>query len=734
MPKPPRQKLPKGSRSLGTTPVSHITDPRFTNIQTDPRFRLPSRKTTHVKIDKRFARMLRDEEFSSKAKVDRYGRKLPKDAGRKELERYYRIEDGGGQGEDGEVDDDEEVELELKRANARDIEGSTSSSEESSSDEDLEDAEEDEVFGFPDEQEGEGESIPMGEPSARLAVVNLDWDNIRAADLMVVFSSFTPANGRILKISIYPSEFGRERMQREEMEGPPKEIFAQKRLEIQEEQALSESGSEEEIDEEIDEEENEKIKKSILKEDEGKEFNSAKLRRYQLERLRYYYAVLTCSSTSVAQAIYNAVDGTEYLTTANFFDLRFIPDELEFSDDKPRDECDRIPDGYRPNEFVTDALQHSKVRLTWDADDRSRKEAQKRAFAGSRAEIDENDLKAYLGSDSSGEDEPEPIIVDATADTGSHGRDEHAEEQGPSLSRKETERQRTRALLGLQIAPIKTNKSKIAASAPVGDMQVTFSSGLSSEPNKGSVFENEAPRDETTVEKYVRKEKERKSRRKEKIKNSRNAASSAADQAQLETAAPVDGDGSIEAVSVEDLGFADPFFTDPSSKPPKAQKVSKKSQNNELPRNESPSRAELELLMLPEKGAAAVITEPIKHFDMREIAAAEKALAKKQRHKGRAKLSAREKSAMAALVVEKDGSRGDNGGGASGDGFEMDVRDPRFGAVFDRSEFAIDPTHPRFQPTGGMKMLLKKKKKKKKKDLHLIIKTEEPTSSRRTPS
>lgn len=654
--------------------------------------------------------MLRDEEFSSKAKVDRYGRKLPKDAGRKELERYYRIEDEGDQGEDGEMDDGEEVELELGRTNDPDVEVSTSSSEESSSgEEDLEDAEEDEVFGFPDEQDAEGEGIPMGEPTARLAVVNLDWDNIRAADLMVVFSSFTPTNGRIWKISIYPSEFGRERMEREELEGPPKEIFAQKKLETQDEHFLSESGS----DEESDEEDDEKIKKSILKEDQGQEFNSAKLRRYQLERLRYYYAVLTCSSTSVAQAIYNAVDGTEYLTTANFFDLRFIPDEVDFLDDKPREECDRIPDGYKPNEFVTDALQHSKVRLTWDADDKSRKDAQKRAFAGSRAQIDENDLKAYLGSDSSGDDEPEPIIIDATAETCRSKRAEHADEQGPLLSKKETERQRTRALLGLQTDPISTKESRPTASAPIGDMQVTFSSGLSLEPNKGSVFENEPQRDETTVEKYVRKEKERKSRRKEKIKNSRNAAPTTADQAQ-ETANAVDGDDSTPP---EDLGFADPFFIDPSSKPQKAQKVSKRSHKQEPPRAESPSRTELERLMLPEKDAAGVTMEPIKHFDMREIAAAEKALAKKQRHKGRAKLSEREKSAMAGLLLaEKDGSKKDGArGGLSGDGFEMDVQDPRFGAVFDRSEFAIDPTHPRFQPTTGMRMLLAEGRRKRER-------------------
>ena len=657
--------------------------------------------------------MLRDEEFSSKAKVDRYGRKLPKDAGRKELERYYRMEDEGDQGEDGEVDDDEEVELELKKANGRDIEGSASSSEESSSDEDdLEDVDQTEVFGF-HEQDGEGKGIPMGEPSARLAVVNLDWDNIRADDLMVVFSSFTPANGRILKISIYPSEFGRERMAREEMEGPPKEIFAQRNIGIQDEHVRSESDSDEESDEEDDEE----IKKTILKEDQEQDFNSAKLRRYQLERLRYYYAVLICSSISVAQAIYDAVDGTEYLSTANFFDLRFIPDGVEFSDAYPRDECNKIPDGYRPSEFVTDVLQHSKVRLTWDADDRSRKEAQKRAFTGSRAEIDANDLKAYLGSDSSGEDEPEPVIVDATADTGSGQNFEHLDEQGPSLSKKEAERQRTRALLGLPIDPMTTNTSKRAASALVGDMQVTFSSGLS-QPNTKSVFENEPPRDETTVEKYVRKEKERKSRRKEKIKNSRKVASTTTDQVQLETGSSVDGSGSSGRASPEDLGFADPFFDDPSSKPPKSSEVSKKSHNKERPEAESPSRSELELLMLPENGTTATTTEPIKHFDMREIAAAEKALAKKQRHKSRAKLSAREKSAMAALLVDDKIERKEGegvGGQGLADGFEMDVQDPRFSAVFDRSEFAIDPTHPRFQPTGGMRMLLEEGRKKRER-------------------
>ncbi len=629
--------------------------------------------------------MLRDEEFSSRAKVDRYGRKLSKDAGKRELEKFYRIADENSEGEADDADDDKEVELELRRANTREAEITSSSSEESSSDEDDSEDLQEENFKFPDEQGEDGEGVPMGEPSSRLAVVNLDWDNIRAVDLMAVFSSFTPGNGRISKISVYPSEFGKERMAREEMEGPPKEIFAQRKPETKEKDVAL--GLESDEDESDGREDDEEIKKSLVREDQGEEFDSAKLRHYQLERLRYYYAVITCSSTPVAESIYNAVDGTEYLTTANFFDLRFIPNDLDFSDDKARDECDDIPDGYRPNEFVTDALQHSKVKLTWDTDDRSRKEAQKRAFAGSRADIDENDLKAYLGSDSSEDEAPVPVIINAT--TKESVAEHDADEQVPKLSKKEAERQRMRALLGLSAEPVVSKKAKTAGSAPVGDVQVTFSSAFTSEPQKGTVFKNEPPREETTVEKYIRKERERKKNRKEKMVDSGEAGSKI-DQAEAE----------IPSADAEDLGFNDPFFENPSSKASTKSK-SKKTQKTAKDSQNSTSLAELELLMIPEKSTSK---DAIKHFDMQEIALAEKALRKAKNSKGKSKLSKREKSALEAMRRE------------GGDGFEVDVQDPRFGAVFERSEFAIDPSHPKFKGTEGMKKILEEGRKKRRRE------------------
>ncbi|PYI01856.1 hypothetical protein BO78DRAFT_378184 [Aspergillus sclerotiicarbonarius CBS 121057] len=678
----------KGKKSGGsgekTDAGSVITDPRFANIQTDPRYRLPSKRQTHVKLDKRFAHMLRDKDFSRNAAVDRFGRKLARDDTKKQLERFYQLDDDAKQGEnedededeegdeleDASVADDEEVLRELKKVEgydpARDGGFDESSSEESSSDEDEEE-EEFQGFGeeeleYPDKQRAE---VPTGEVTDRIAVVNLDWDNIRAEDLMAVFSSFAPTGGRVLKVAVYPSEFGKERMEREETEGPPREIFASKK-------------DEEFDDDEMDsDEEEENIKKSILKEDKGEEFNSTQLRKYQLERLRYFYAILTFSSRDVAKHVYDLVDGAEYLSSANFFDLRFVPEDTDFSDDVPRDQCKRIPDGYQPNEFVTDALQHSKVKLTWDMEDKSRKDAQARAFRGSRKEIDENDLKAYLASDSSDDEEEEGgvEIVDTTQGNG----------ESSKISKKEDERQRLRALLGLGAEP----KPSAKPDGPVGEMEVTFTSGLAGGPNRDSIFENEPEKDETTIEKYIRKERERKKRRKEKLKATKRGEDGSDDE---EDDAPAITEGDDEKPQEEDLGFNDPFFDDPTGK---AAAVARRKEEKRKKREEraaeeaaaASKRAELELLMMEDNNKPG-----IKHFDMNEIEKAEKQ-ARKKNKKGK------NKGKQVETPV---------------DDFEMEVADPRFARLFESHEFAIDPTNPRFKSTSGMKALLEEGRKRRR--------------------
>ncbi|EYE93934.1 pre-rRNA-processing protein ESF1 [Aspergillus ruber CBS 135680] len=689
---PPTEKK-KSKKSGGSKDQAGtlITDPRFANIQSDPRYRLPSKRQTHVKLDKRFAHMLRDKDFSKNAAVDRYGRKLARDDTKKQLERFYQLDDEdkdddeddeeGDEKGSVEVARDEDVQKELKRLDssfdpARDGGFSDSSSEEESSSDEEDEEDEDakdlaEELDFPDKQQG---NVPMGEVSKRIAVVNLDWDNIRAKDLMAVFSSFVPSGGRVLKVSVFPSEFGKERMEKEETEGPPREIFAKKQ---------NDELYEDEEDVDSDEEE-ENIKQSMLKNDEGQEFNSTELRRYQLERLRYFYAILTFSTKEVAKHVYDSVDGAEYLSSANFFDLRFVPDDTDFSDDKPRDECERIPDGYKPNDFVTDALQHSKVKLTWDAEDKSRKDAQARAFKGGREEIDENDLKAYLASDNSDEESDEEREDVEVVDDTNGGSSE-------KVSKKEDERQRMRALLGLSTESARPSKSD----RPVGEMEVTFTSGLAGEPNRESIFENEPENDETTIEKYIRKERERKKRRKEKYRAAKGGDEGGVEEADEDSSKAADkSDKGKEKKEEEDLGFDDPFFNNPDGKAAaasrrKEEKRKKREEREAKEAAEAAHRAELELLMLDDKKS------DVKHFDMNEIEKAEKQARRKGKGKGKSKAKGQDEAAVT-------------------DDFHMDVNDPRFSRLFESHEFAIDPTNPKFKATSGMKALLDEGRKRRR--------------------
>ena len=617
-----------------------------------------------------------------KAQVDRYGRPLSSEADRKALERFYRLD---------EADDDDEVEKELRRIQQAEeaydparhggFDESSSSEEESSSDEsDI--VEEDAA-----DVQGDQSAIPVGAETHRIALVNMDWDNIRAMDLFAVASSLCPTSGRIESVVIYPSEYGRERMEREQLEGPPKELFSEKRKPPTEyprnDEPELESPPPDDPDGNI-------------------EASSRALRNYQISRLRYYYAIITSDTIHTASTLYAEMDGREYLSSANFFDLRFVPDEVTFEDpitDKPRDACHTLPSGYKPNEFVTEALTHSRIKLTWDAEDKTRQEVQKRAF--SRAEIDDNDLKAYIGSDNDSDSERSASpVVGAPAASATNNKTA-------------TARAKTRALLGLPAeadpAPSKP-KSK-----EQDDMQITFSSGLSSHDASGShsIFANkpEDVREESTREQYIRKERDRKAKRKERAKAARKGLPLADASAEVNEDADVDATPdahepvAADAQEDEENGdpFNDPFFTDPAAANAALKKEARKAEKR---RKQDTAAADAEQKAAERENLRKMMAdnsddgraEGSAHFNMADIKRREKEATKKGKHK------------------KKRGRDMDEDGEGREDDFELDLQDPRFKGVFERNEFAIDPTNPRFSGTRAMKAVLEEGRKRRAVD------------------
>lgn len=659
----------------GAGSASRISDPRFASFETDPRFRLPSKKSTKTTIDKRFAHMLKDDDFVAVAKVDRYGRKIKSDSKQKALQRLYqeekdeedKDEDDSDKQEDDEFDDDEIVQRELLKAHesydpARGG-GFSSSEEDSDSDSDEDDEGESGVdlpaAGDMQQFQDEQAEVEAGEVTNRIAIVNLDWDHIKSTDLMALFSSFLSADtGKVERISIYPSEFGKERMQQEEVEGPPKALF----------KSGGKDYTSDDSSDEDSEDEDEKIKKELMQEGNDEDFDSVALRKYQIDRLRYYYAVMICSSLKAAQKIYDATDGTEFQSSSNRLDLRFVPDDVTF-DDEPRDECDRVPDSYKPIEFVTSALQSSKVKLTWDMhpEETSRKDALNRAFSGSRAEIEENDLRAYLASDSE--------------DSISENEDDAQDEDAPKLSKKELARKKMREALGLAEEPAAKEKKM-----PVGDMQITFTPALTE-----SKAAKKEEKEETTLEKYKRKEKERKEKKRVANKAKREGRNPEASDVE-------DVEGAIDETGGDDLGFDDPFFTTEDAG---AGKTSKSAVRKEERRKKREAREAAEAESAAQKAhLSAVMAEDandkqaahLDHFDMNDILKAEKAAKKKGKGKSKGK------------KIE----------GELQSGFRMDVEDERFKAVFENHEFAIDPSNPKFKATEGMNKLLEEGRKKRR--------------------
>ncbi|OIV93563.1 hypothetical protein TanjilG_04795 [Lupinus angustifolius] len=544
-----KKKMKKGNSVIPpTTAANVISDPRFSSLHTDPRFRDAPKHKTKVAIDSRFDRIFTHKSFlPSSAPVDKRGKPKNDAASRHgSLRHYYKMEEEEEEKkvkDESESEEDEEEE-ELEQISDEDEEEDEilkvdrlkpeSDSEDES--EELEDEEESATDTDTDEDEEASEEetqeeVPNIEKEThRLAVVNMDWRYVKAVDLYVLLSSFVPSNGLIKSVAVYPSEFGIQRMKEEEVRGPVG-LFDDE----------NENSDEESSDDDIDNE---------------------KLRAYEKSRMRYYYAVVECDSITTADHIYKECDGLEFIQSSNALDLRFIPDDMEIKQ-PPRDVATEAPANYECKDFYSRALQHSKVNLSWDEDEPLRAKTLQRKFTDEQ--LDQLELKEFLTSDESESDD---------------GDDNNEMDDVPD--KKALKREKYRALL--QSGDGSDEDSEHDDDAQ--DMEVTFNTGL--EDISKHIMEKKDKNAETVWEAYLRKKREKKRARKNKSKFSSSSSS--------------DDDSDTVPEAAEE---ADDFFVEePSVKKRKKAEGKRDGENKhqDMDGMDKASKEELELLLADDKG------------------------------------------------------------------------------------------------------------------------------------
>ena len=179
--------------------VKPVTDDdRFAHVHNDPRFQSLPKQKRKVKIDQRFKGMFEEKEFQMNYVVDKHGRRIQKQ-GTDDIKRFYELDD------EEKVSGSEHSSSEGENQRHPWMQELTSSSSSDSDSDESSEEEAEEVL----------EIVPREQATHRLAVVKMEWDRVKAVDLLVLLRSFVSETGVVKSVTIYPTTFGLKRMEEE---------------------------------------------------------------------------------------------------------------------------------------------------------------------------------------------------------------------------------------------------------------------------------------------------------------------------------------------------------------------------------------------------------------------------------------------------------------------------------------------------------------------------------------
>lgn len=587
----------------------------------DPRFKRAPRNLRRVQVDERFAHMFNDKGFVETSSVDARGQKLRRNAAKLKLQGFYELAYAGQEGKASDAPNN--------KANFDDMVEEEDKSEHKDQEDDISEAED------VDEEDDESEEsllqedstawqrpqadVPSGDATSRLAVLGCDWDHISAADIMVMFHTYLNSkearkgsqairSGLVQEVAIYPSDYGLEQLKREAQEGP---LFlsTQARNSVKMENGLDEESIQQES-----------------------------LRLYQLERTKYYWALVELDSADTAAWLYDQMDGLEADGICpGTLDLRFVPEDLSLPHN-PTSQITELPKQFQGPAMLRSASGHTKVQCTWDETPlQRRKDLMRKKFTPK--ELADMDMNAYLATSSEEEEAGQDTVQTLRALVADSALGEMAETDGGTSSEDIISKRR-----------VKGNNPKSLDNA--GAMEVTFSIKATELEEKltdrvqkrGTTLHTLDAPPQSSWDKYLEKRKQKKSERKQKARE--------------------------EKAKLRDEDSAG--------------STSKLEESHRTRDVQGTDVADLELLA----ASSAAVTQSVdgRGFNLR---------------------GPQRRAHSKGLVADE-----------ATDAFNVNVDDPRIAQVFSSADFEIDPTHPEFRKSEGMREVLKKKRHYKSSKKH----------------